>query len=356
MSVLFSPFALRSITLRNRIVVSPMCQYSSEDGFSNDWHFVHLGAFAVGGAALVLTEATAVTPEGRISPQDLGIWDDAHIDGLRKINDFVHAHGATSGIQLAHAGRKASTKRPWDGSGMVAVSEGGWSDVVAPSDVAFSETYPQPHALTEDGIVRVVHAFRDAATRSLAAGFQVIELHAAHGYLLHQIISPLANRRTDRYGGSFKNRTRLVREVVAAVREVWPEQSPLLLRLSATDWAEGGWTADESVQLAALLRGDGVDLIDTSSGGMVPNAKIPIGPGYQVPFARRIRHEAKMPTGAVGLITDAVQAESIVADGDADVVLFARELLRNPRWPLAAAHRLGATISWPAQYDRARPR
>lgn len=333
-----------------------MCQYSSIDGFSNDWHFVHLGAFAVGGAALVFTEATAVSPEGRISPHDLGIWDDAHIEGLRRINDFIHAQGALSGIQLAHAGRKASTKRPWEGGGAVAVADGGWDDVVAPSDIPFSPNYPHPHALTLEGITRVIEQFRDAARRAVAAGFQVIELHAAHGYLLHEFLSPLSNNRTDAYGGAFQHRVRLVREVVAAVRTVLPESSPLVVRLSATDWSEGGWTPEDSVLLAKILRNEGVDLIDTSTSGMIPNPQIPLGPGYQVPFARRIRSEAGIPTGAVGLITDPAHAESIVANGDADVVLLARELLRNPRWPLAAAHQLGAQISWPPQYERARLR
>lgn len=347
---------LRSLTLRNRVVVSPMCQYSSVDGFSNDWHFVHLGGFAVGGAALVFTEATAVSPEGRISPHDLGIWDDAHIEGLRRINDFIHAQGALSGIQLAHAGRKASTKRPWEGGGIVTAADGGWDDVVSPSDIPFAPNYPQPHALSLDGIGRIVEHFRAAAMRAMEAGFQVIELHAAHGYLLHEFLSPLSNNRTDAYGVSFQNRVRLVREVVAAVRSVIPESAPLVVRLSATDWADGGWTPEDSVLLAKLLRGDGVDLIDTSTSGMIPNPHIPLGPGYQVPFARRIRSEAGIATGAVGLITDPPHAESIVANGDADVVLLARELLRNPRWPLAAAHQLGAQITWPPQYERARLR
>lgn len=333
-----------------------MCQYSSVDGFCSDWHFVHLGAFAVGGAALVLTEATAVLPEGRISPHDLGIWSDYHIDELRRITEFVHAQGAASGIQLAHAGRKASTKRPWEGSGAVLPNDGGWENVMAPSAIAFDDTFAKPHALSKEGIVRVVDGFRDAAYRAMRAGFQVAEIHAAHGYLLHQFLSPLANQRTDEYGGSFENRVRLTREVVAAVRSVWPENAPLFVRISATDWADGGWNVDDSVRLAALLRDDGVDLIDTSSGGMVPHAKIALGPGYQVPFAKRIRREAGVPTGAVGLITEAHQAEEIIVNGDADVVLLARELLRNPRWPLAAAHVLGAQIAWPPQYERARLR
>lgn len=357
MSALFSPLVLRSLTLRNRVGVSPMCQYSSDNGFATDWHLVHLGAFATGGAGLVLTEAAAVTPEGRISPQDLGIWDDAHIPMLQRITAFCRAQGAVMGIQLAHAGRKASTRRPWERpGGTVPVSEGGWDNVMAPSAVPFSATYPSPHALSLDGIAHVIASFRAAALRSLNAGFQVAELHAAHGYLLHEFLSPIANERTDHYGGSFENRIRLLLDVTDAVRTVWPAELPMLVRISATDWADGGWTIEESVQLATLLRGRGVDLIDCSSGGLAAHQQITIGPGYQVPFARRIRAESGVPTAAVGLITDAVQAEQIVADGSADMVLLARELLRNPRWPLEAAHELGATISWPPQYERARLR
>ena len=357
MSALFSPLVLRSLTLRNRVGVSPMCQYSSENGFATDWHLVHLGAFATGGAGLVLTEAAAVTPEGRISPQDLGIWDDAHVPMLQRITAFCRAQGAVMGIQLAHAGRKASTRRPWERpGGTVPVSEGGWDNVMAPSAVPFSATYPSPHALSLDGIAHVIASFRAAAVRALDAGFQVAELHAAHGYLLHEFLSPIANERTDHYGGSFENRTRLLLDVTDAVRTVWPAELPMLVRISATDWADGGWTIEESVQLATLLRGRGVDLIDCSSGGLAAHQQITIGPGYQVPFARRIRAESGVPTAAVGLITDAVQAEQIVADGSADMVLLARELLRNPRWPLEAAHELGANISWPPQYERARLR
>jgi 2,4-dienoyl-CoA reductase-like NADH-dependent reductase (Old Yellow Enzyme family) len=352
--MLFDPLPLRTLTLRNRIVVSPMCQYSSTDGHATDWHLVHLGAFAVGGAALVLTEAAAVAPEGRISPHDLGIWDDAHVPMLRRITDFIHAQGSHAGIQLAHAGRKASTRRPWEGSGRVAPDEGGWDDVQAPSAIPFAPNYPQPHALTRDGIERVVRDFHDGAARARDAGFRVVELHAAHGYLLHEFLSPLANQRTDDYGGSFENRIRLVLEVVQAVRTAWPESLPLFVRVSATDWVEGGWSADETVQLAARLAGHGVDLVDCSSGGLAAGAKIPIAPGYQVPFARRVRHEARIATGAVGLITTPAQAEQVIAEGDADVVLLARELLRNPRWPLEAARALGADGPWPRQYERAR--
>jgi 2,4-dienoyl-CoA reductase-like NADH-dependent reductase (Old Yellow Enzyme family) len=356
-SALFSPLTLRSLTLRNRVGVSPMCQYSSEDGFATDWHLVHLGSFATGGAGLVLTEAAAVTPEGRISPQDLGIWDDAHIPMLRRITEFCRAQGAIVGIQLAHAGRKASTRRPWEQpSGAVPVAEGGWDHVMAPSAMPFAPNYPSPHALSLDGIAQVIASFRAAAIRALAAGFQVVELHAAHGYLLHEFLSPLSNARTDQYGGSFENRTRLLLEVTDAVRVVWPDALPIMVRISATDWADGGWTVDESVQLAALLKARGVDLIDCSSGGLAAHQQLTVGPGYQVPFARRIRAEAGVPTAAVGLITDAAQAEQIVADGSADLVLLARELLRNPRWPLMAAHTLGASTIWPPQYERARLR
>ena len=357
MSALFSPLTLRSLTLRNRVGVSPMCQYSSEDGFATDWHLVHLGAFATGGAGLVLTEAAAVTPEGRISPHDLGIWDDAHIPMLRHITAFCRAQGAVMGIQLAHAGRKASTRRPWEQpAGAVPLAEGGWDNVMAPSAVPFAPNYPPPQELSLDGIAQVIASFRAAAIRALAAGFQVVELHAAHGYLLHEFLSPLANARTDRYGGSFENRTRLLLEVTDAVRAVWPDELPLIVRISATDWADGGWTVEESVQLASLWKARGVDLIDCSSGGLAAHQQIAIGPGYQVPFAPRIRAETGVPTAAVGLITDAAQAEQVVADGSADLVLLARELLRNPRWPLMAAHALGASITWPPQYERARLR
>ena len=355
MSHLFAPLTLRAITLRNRVGVSPMCQYSSDNGFATDWHLVHLGSFAVGGAGLVITEAAAVSPAGRISPQDLGIWDDAHVPMLARINTFISAEGAVPGVQLAHAGRKASTHRPWGGGhGAVLSSDGGWTNVMAPSAVAFSDSYPMPHALTLDGIADVVRSFRDAAVRALAAGFQVIELHAAHGYLLHEFLSPLSNLRTDAYGGSLENRARLCLEVVHAVRDVWPDTLPLFVRISATDWTEGGWTPDQSVQLARWLKTAGVDLMDVSTGGNVNGAKIPIGPGYQVPFAQTVRSEADIPTAAVGMITTAEQAERIVADGAADIVLLARELLRQPHWPLLAAHALGAEIKWPSQYERAR--
>ncbi len=355
MSRLFSPFQLRGLTLKNRIGVSPMCQYSSTDGFANDWHLVHLGQFAVGGAGLVVTEATAVVPEGRISPQDLGIWDDAQLPMLERITRYIRAQGAVAGMQLAHAGRKASTKRPWDGAGAVQPADGGWADVMAPSALPFSADYPQPLALTLDGVARVVDAFRAAAERAIAAGFQVLEVHAAHGYLLHEFLSPLSNQRTDRYGGSIENRARLTLDVVAALRRAMPEAMPLVVRISATDWAEGGWSGDDSVQLATWLKAAGVDLVDVSTGGLVGGVRIPVGPGYQVPFARQVREGAGVATASVGLITDPAQAEAIVANGDADMVLLAREMLRQPHWPLLAAHALGADQPWPVQYERARP-
>ncbi len=355
MSALFSPLAMRGVTLRNRIGVSPMCQYSSENGFAHAWHLVHLGGFATGGAGLVFTEAAAVVPEGRISPQDLGIWDDAHIDMLQRITRFIHAQGAVAGIQLAHAGRKASTRRPWEGPGIVTPAEGGWSNVMAPSAIAFSDSYPHPQTLSLEQIAGVVTAFARASERSVTAGFRVVELHAAHGYLLHEFLSPLSNQRTDAYGGSLENRARLCLEVATAVRRVLPDSTPLFVRISATDWADGGWSAEESVQLASWLKEVGVDVMDVSSGGNVSGVRIPVGPGYQVPFAAQVRAGAAMTTAAVGLITDAAQAERIIAEGEADIVLMARELLRQPRWPLLAAHALGAPVAWPLQYERANP-
>ena len=357
MSALFSPLTLRSLTLRNRVGVSPMCQYSSENGFATDWHFVHLGAFATGGAGLVISEAIAVTPEGRISPYDLGLWDDAHIPMLRRITEFCRAQGAVMGIQLAHAGRKASARRPWEQpGGAISVADGGWDNVMAPSAVPFAPNFARPHALSIDGIAHVIASFQSAARRAIEAGFQVAELHAAHGYLLHQFLSPIANQRTDQYGGSFDNRVRLLLEVTDAVRAEWPPELPILVRLSATDWADGGWSIEDTVRLAMLLKARGVDVIDCSSGGLAAHQQITIGPGYQVPFARRVREDVGIATAAVGLITEAAQAEQIVADGSADMVLLARALLRNPRWPLMAAHTLGAHIPWPPQYERARPR
>jgi len=332
-----------------------MCQYSSHDGFANDWHLVHLGSRAQGGAGLVTLEAAAVTPEGRISPGDLGIWKDEHIPGLRRIAEFVHSQGARAGMQLAHAGRKASTASPFDGHGLVLPADGGWQPV-APSAIAFAPTdYAVPAALDSAGIAAVVEAFRNAARRALEAGFDFVEIHAAHGYLLHEFLSPLSNRRTDNYGGSFLNRTRLVLEVVDAVRSVWPERLPLFVRISATDWAEGGWNPDESVALARRLREHGVDLVDCSSGGNVADAKIPLAPGYQVGFAARIRREARIATAAVGLITEPAQANAIIAEGEADFVFLARAELRDPYWPVHAAAALGEPVSWPQQYLRAAP-
>ena len=355
MALLFEPLALRGITLKNRIVVSPMCQYSSVDGFANDWHLVHLGSRAVGGAGLIIAEATAVSPEGRISPEDLGIWKDEHLPMLQRITAFIAAQGSVAGIQLAHAGRKASTYSSWTGQGAVPEHEGGWP-VVGPSAVAFADSYPQPTALDAAGIEKVIADFRSAAARALAAGFQVIELHAAHGYLLHEFLSPLSNHRTDQYGGSFENRIRLLLEVGAATRQVWPDALPLIVRLSVTDWTDGGWNADESVQLAAMLKVRGVDLLDCSTGGNVPQAPIPVGPGYQVQFAERIKQETGLLTGAVGLITTAAEAEAILENGQADVVLLAREFLREPYFPLLAAQELGVEMAWPVQYERAKPR
>lgn len=353
---LFDELKIRGLTLRNRIAVSPMCQYSSTDGLANDWHFVHLGSRAVGGAALVFTEATAISPEGRISPQDLGIWSDAHTEALARIVPFIDAQGAAAGVQLAHAGRKASMRRPWEPSGAVPVSEGGWEKVDGPSAIAFASDYLVPHAMTEKEIAGVVGDFANAAKRALAAGFKVIELHAAHGYLISEFLSPLSNTRTDRYGGSFENRTRFAREVATAVRNVWPESHPLFVRISATEYAEGGWDLPQSIELARALKELGVDLVDCSSGGNIAAARIPLAPGYQVPFADAIRRDAGILTGAVGLITDSAQAQVVIQSGQADMVLLAREMLRDPYWPMKAASELGQTISWPAQYLRAGPK
>ncbi len=353
MSLLFSPYKLRSLTLRNRIVVSPMCQYSGEDGFANDWHLVHLGTRATGGAALVIQEATAVTPEGRISPQDLGIWKDEHIDKLKSITGFIHSQGAVAGIQLAHAGRKASTARPWEGGKQLNTAMGGWTSV-APSAIPFYENDIAPEALSETAIEELIQAFADAASRALKAGYKLVEIHAAHGYLIHEFLSPLSNQRTDQWGGSLENRTRFLLRIVDTVRKVWPDELPLFVRISATDWVEGGWDLESSVKLAALLKEKDVDLVDCSSGGLAPNAVIPAGPGYQVGFAETIRKEAGMATGAVGIIVTAAQAEAILEEGKADLIFMARELLRNPYFPLDAAQQLGDEIEWPAQYARAR--
>lgn len=351
---LFSPFTQRSVTLRNRIVVSPMCQYSCLEGFATDWHLVHLGSRAVGGAGAVIVEATAVSPEGRISPHDLGLWQDAHIEPLARVARFISAQGAVPGIQLAHAGRKAGTARPWDGGAVVPIEAGGWTSV-GPTSEPYAEGYPAAHALTEQGIETIIDAFRASARRARAAGFRIVEVHAAHGYLLNAFLSPLVNTRRDAWGGSFEGRIRLTLEVSRAVRQEWPDQDPVWVRLSASDWAEGGWDLEQSVKLATALREQGVDLIDCSSGGAVHWQSIAVGPGYQVPFAERIRREAGIATGAVGLITTAAQADAIIADGHADVVLLARELLRDPYWPLHAASLLGVDLAWPEPYRRAKP-
>jgi len=355
MTHLFDRLAIRDITFANRVFVSPMCEYSSTDGFSNDWHVVHLGSRAVGGAGLVLTEATAVLPEGRISPQDLGIWKDDHIEPLARIVRFIHEQGSAAGMQLAHAGRKASTYAPGKGHGRIPEGEGGWNNVVAPSALLFTEGYPMPQALSIDGIQNIVSAFAAAARRACEAGFRVIEIHAAHGYLIHEFLSPISNQRTDAYGGSFENRTRILREIVAAVRDSWPERAPLFVRISATDWIDGGWDIQSSVEIARQLKELGVDLIDCSSSGNVAHAKIPVGPGYQTQFAEQLRREAGILTGAVGMITSPVQAEHIMVTGQADAVVIAREFLRDPYWPLRAARELGQAISWPVQYLRAAP-
>jgi 2,4-dienoyl-CoA reductase-like NADH-dependent reductase (Old Yellow Enzyme family) len=352
-SKLFSSLQIKSITLKNRIAISPMCQYSAQDGFANDWHLVHLGSRASGGAGLIIQEATSVSPEGRISPGDLGLWKDDQIEKMQQINQFILSQKSVPGIQLAHAGRKASAAAPWNGGRKLDEAQGGW-DTVAPSAVAYHHTENPPVALDVAGIKKVVSDFKSATKRAVQAGFQVMEIHAAHGYLLHQFLSPLSNFRTDEFGGSFENRIRLTLEIVEAVQSEWPENLPLLVRISATDWAEGGWNAEESIQLSKILKEKGVDLIDVSSGGLVSHQQIPLGPNYQVPFAESIKKETGIMTGAVGLITDAAQAEEIVASGKADLVLFARESLRNPNLGLTFAHDLQADTEWPKQYERAK--
>jgi 2,4-dienoyl-CoA reductase-like NADH-dependent reductase (Old Yellow Enzyme family) len=355
MSKLLSPIKIRELQFKNRIFVSPMCQYSAKDGVPNDWHLVHLGSRAVGGAALVVTEATAVSPEGRISPADLGIWSDEQVNSFKRITTFIREHGAVPGIQLAHAGRKASTKIPWMGDGMVPESEGGWQ-VMAPSAVKFSDTYPQPKEMTKSEMTAVIRQWSEAARRSLEAGFQVAEIHMAHGYLLHQFLSPLSNRRKDEYGGELMNRMRFPLEVAKGVRKEWPDGLPVFTRISVTDWVDGGWDLAQSVELAKELKNIGIDLIDSSTGGLVPGAKIPIAPGYQVKFADEIRKQTGIMTGAIGMITDAAQAENILVTGQADVVFMAREFLRDPYFPLHAAKALGDDPEYPKQYLRAKPR
>jgi 2,4-dienoyl-CoA reductase-like NADH-dependent reductase (Old Yellow Enzyme family) len=354
MSILLSPISIKGITFKNRVVISPMCQYSATDGFANDWHLVHLGSRAVGGAGLIIQEATAVAPEGRITPADLGLYKQEHIEKLQQITTFIKQQGAVPGIQLAHAGRKAGCATPWNGGKQLKDEKEGWQ-TVAPSAIPFYADDAVPSAMDMDGIIRVISDFEKAASRALQAGYQVVEIHAAHGYLMHQFLSPLSNIRTDNYGGSFKNRIRLLMEVVNVVRKVWPLYLPLFVRISATDWAPGGWTPDETVAVSAILRATGVDLIDCSSGGLVPDARIPLAPGYQTVFSERIRKESSILTSTVGLITEAQQAEEILARGAADLIMIGRESLREPYFPLKAAMVLKEGISWPVQYVRARP-
>lgn len=352
MSKLFEPLRIRDLTFPNRVWVSPMCQYSATEGVPGDWHLVHLGQFATGGAGLVMTEAAAVSDIGRISAQDAGIWNDAQIPAWRRITDFLHAHGAVTGIQLAHAGRKASARRPWEGTGTISIADGGW-EPVAPSAAAF-DGYATPRELTATEIADLPRQFAEAARRSVDAGFDVIELHFAHGYLLHEFYSPLSNTRTDEYGGDFEGRTRILLEVADAVRAEIGAAVPLFARISATDWVDGGWTAEDSVRLAKLLGEHGIDLVDASTGGNDPRQSIPVGPGYQVPFADRVRSEAGLPTAAVGMITEPRQAEEILASGAADAVFIGRAMLRDPHWALRAAHELGDEVRWPEQYARAK--
>jgi len=353
MSILFSPLKIKDITLRNRIVISPMCQYSATDGFANDWHLVHLGSRAVGGASLIIQEATAVSPEGRISPGDLGLYNKAHIEKLQQITSFIHQHGAVAGIQLAHAGRKAGCDLAWKGGKQLNIIEGGWKTVSA-SAIAFNPDDNAPEALDLEGINKIINDFKVAAQRSLQAGYKLVEIHAAHGYLIHQFLSPLSNHRTDNYGGSFENRIRLLLEIVKAIQTEWPQNLPLFVRISATDWADGGWNIEEAVKLSSILKQNGVDLIDCSSGGLVPYQKIPLGPGYQVPFAERIKKETGILTGTVGLITEAQQAEDILEKGQADLILIARASLSDPHFALHAAKILEDNIEWPLQYLRAK--
>lgn len=353
MAKLFEPLQLGNIELKNRITVSPMCEYSSVDGFANDWHLVHLGSRAVGGAGLIIAEATAVSPEGRITPDDLGIWKDGHIPFLRRITTFIKDQGSVAGIQLAHAGRKGSHQSPWKGGRALTAEEGAWQ-TFAPSALAFKEGTPPPKEMSGEDIKKFIGDFKRSTFRALEAGFELIEIHAAHGYLLHQFYSPLSNHRNDEYGGSFENRIRLTLEVVKAVRECLPSGFPLLVRISATDWADGGWTIDDSIKLCTTLKAAGVHLVDCSTGGNLAGAKIPVGPLYQVRFAARIKKEAGIMTGAVGMITTAIEAENILANGEADLVLLAREFLRDPYFPLHAAKELNSAVSWPVQYERAK--
>ncbi len=353
MPKLFEPLSIKSVTFKNRIVVSPMCQYSAVDGFANDWHLVHLGSRAVGGAALIIQEATAVCAEGRITLDDLGIWKDEHTAILKNISSFVHAQGSLFGIQLAHAGRKASHTSPWKGGKLLSADEGGWQNV-APSAIPFSEGTVAPHALTIEEINQLIEDFKLAAKRAIEVGYDVVEIHAAHGYLIHEFLSPLSNQRNDTYGGAFENRIRLLVQIIESVKQVWPENKPLFVRISASDWADGGWSIEDSVMLAKVLKQKGVDVMDCSSGGAVRHQKISVGPGYQVPFAERIKKETGMLTAAVGLIDDANQAEEILTSEKADLILMAREFLRDPYFPLHAAKHIGEEIPWPKQYERAK--
>lgn len=355
MSILFSPLRLRGIEFKNRIFLSPMCQYSSEEGMPTDWHLVHLGSHAVGGVSLVMVEATGVSPEGRISPWDSGIWSDRHVQAFKRITAFIEGQGAVPGIQLAHAGRKASTDVPWRGEKPLAINEGGWQPL-APSPIPFGDTSPVPHEMTKEDLKEVISQFVAGTRRSMEAGFKVIEIHMAHGYLLHEFLSPISNQRMDEYGGSLQNRARFPLSAAKAVRESWPSGLPLFVRISCTDWVEGGWNLAQSVEFSRGLKEIGVDLIDCSSGGLVPHAKIPVGPGYQTPFAAEIRSRVGIATGTVGLITHPVQAEQILSTGQADVIFIARELLRDPYWPLHASKTLNVDVSWPSQYLRAKPR
>jgi 2,4-dienoyl-CoA reductase-like NADH-dependent reductase (Old Yellow Enzyme family) len=353
MSFLFSSLKIKDITFKNRIAISPMCQYSAVDGFANDFHLVHYGSRAIGGAGLIIQEATGVSPDGRITPGDLGLWNDSQIERLTDIVNFIHEYGAVAGIQLAHAGRKASCAVPWNGGRQIRQGQGGWQ-TVSSSSIPFYPDDDAPQALDQEGIKKVVRDFRAAAQRALQAGYKLIEIHGAHGYLIHQFLSPLCNHRTDEYGGSFENRIRLLMEIAEAIRSVWPERLPLFVRLSATDYVEGGWSVEETVKLSAILKIHGVDLIDCSSGGMVPYAKVPFGPGYQVAFAERIRREAGIMTGAVGIITETDQAEEILTKEHADLILIARASLRDPYFALHAAYELGEDVEWPVQYKRAK--
>jgi 2,4-dienoyl-CoA reductase-like NADH-dependent reductase (Old Yellow Enzyme family) len=353
MASLFESLSIRSVRLKNRIIVSPMCQYSSTDGFINDWHLVHLGSRAIGGAAAVITEATAVSPDGRISPGDLGIWKDEHIEGLKRVTDFIAAHDAIPGIQLAHAGRKASHQAPWKGGEALTKEDGAWP-TIAPSAIAFKEGEPAPGEMSIEEIRDCVVQFRTAAERALRAGFKIIEIHGAHGYLINEFLSPASNKRKDTYGGSFENRTRFLVDIVESIRQVWPQEYPLFVRISATDWTSDGWNGDDSVMLGKLLETKGVDLLDCSTGGNISGVRIELKPMYQVPFAERIKKETSLLSGAVGLITTAAECEQIIAEGKADMVFLARQLLRDPYFPLHAAKELGVDVPWPDQYQRAK--